>query len=108
MKKSTRNLLIINKLPIFACQLKNRAKQGYIWCTNMKKHFIEIIEEGESCTVVNDVFMCRNKDYKDPYMCRNKDFKDPFMLDKEISPCMCRNKDFKDPYMELEQISKVA
>lgn len=74
----------------------------------MKKHFIEIIEEGENCTVVNDAFMCRNKDYKDPYMCRNKDFKDPFMLDKEISPCMCRNKDFKDPYMELEQFSKVA
>ena len=51
----------------------------------MNKHFIEIIEEGESCTVVHDTFMCRNKDYKDPYMCRNKDFKDPFMLDKEIS-----------------------
>ena len=108
MRKTSVNLLMINKFAIFARKLKNRAKQGYIWSRNMNKHFIEIIEEGESCTVVHDTFMCRNKDYKDPYMCRNKDFKDPFMLDKEISPCMCRNKDFKDPYMELEQISKVA
>ena len=63
----------------------------------MKKHFVEIIEKGENSYKVNDVFMCRNKDFKDPYM-----------IDVEISPCMCRNKDFKDPYMELEQISKVA
>lgn len=62
----------------------------------MDKNFIEIIEPGENLFSNRDVYMCRNKDYKDPYFESNK-------------PMMCRNKDYKDPYMEsVEILNKVA